>query len=82
MPGSNQIRATLKGVALYATFLSQAHLYLQRFEVVRDACLDLPTHSFSRPLLEPTELLIDVHIDGCCYLVKMFARVIRFCIGM
>ena len=82
MPESNQSRATLKGVVLYATFLSQAHLYLQRFEVVRDACLDLPTHSFSCPLLEPAELLIDVHIDEYRYLVKMSARMIRFCFGM
>lgn len=84
MPGNDQLRATLKeGSALFcATFLSKAHLYLQRFEVVRDACLDLPTHSFSRPLLESAELFVDIHIDGCCYLVEMFGRLLRFCFGM
>jgi hypothetical protein len=44
------------------TFMPQAHLNLQRFEVIRDICLDFATHSFSCPLLEAVQLLVDVHV--------------------
>ena len=42
--------------------MSQRHLYLKGFEVVRHVGLGLATHLFSRPLLESVELLVDVHL--------------------
>lgn len=44
------------------TFISQAHLHFQRFEVIRNICLDFATHSFSCPLLEAVQFLVDIHI--------------------
>ena len=48
------------------TLLPQTHLYLQRLEVIRDIGFDLPTHSLPRPLLETTELLVDIHGELRC----------------
>jgi hypothetical protein len=44
------------------TLIPQTHLYFQRFEVVRDICLDFATHSLPCPLLEAVQLLVDIHI--------------------
>ena len=50
-----------------STLLPQTHLYLQRLEVIRDIGFDLPTHSLPRPLLETTELFVDIHVGVAIY---------------
>ena len=42
--------------------MPQCHLYLKGFEVVRHVGFGLATHLLPRPLLEPVELLVYVHL--------------------
>lgn len=64
IPTSSQYKAQSVYMTQRApTLLPQAHLYLQGLEITGDACLDLPAHSLPCPLLETTELLIDIHDD-------------------
>ena len=44
-----------------ATFMSQSHFDLQRFEIVRNTSLGFAAHPFACPLLEAIQLLVDIH---------------------
>jgi hypothetical protein len=44
--------------------MPQSHLHFQELELFRDARLGLCTHLLTRPLLDPVELLVDIHLGG------------------
>lgn len=46
------------------TFMSKGHLHLQGLELVRDIRLGLGAHLLPRPLLDPIEFFIDIHLRG------------------
>lgn len=50
---------------IICTIAPQLHLGFERFELFRRIRLDLSSHTLFAPLLEATELLVDVH-PGCC----------------
>lgn len=49
------------------TLVPEVHLYLQRFEIIRDTCLAFPAHPLASPLFEPPELFVDIHRDNCYF---------------
>lgn len=46
------------------TLVSELHFQLQRFELLGDVGLGLRAHLLAGPLLDPVELLVDVHLFG------------------
>jgi hypothetical protein len=46
------------------TIMSKVHLHFKRLELVGDVGLHLPSHLLPSPLLDPVELLVDIHFRG------------------
>lgn len=44
--------------------MPQRHLHFQELELFRDTRLGLCAHLLARPLLDPVELLVDIHLGG------------------
>lgn len=48
---------------LFHALLAQFHFLLECFELISCVRLDLSSHSFTRPLLEAIEFLVDNHFE-------------------
>jgi hypothetical protein len=46
------------------TLISELHLHLQSLELFGDIGLGLRSHLLAGPLLDPVELLVDIHLGG------------------
>lgn len=46
------------------TLISELHFHLQSLEFFGHVGLGLRSHLLTGPLLDPVELLVDIHLDG------------------